>query len=201
MLKRSVFVALASLFSFFVLSVSILKASEIHYIYSKPANFEIDKTGAERLRYDMSFALYPGSIAPNNPLWNVKVGRDKLWLLVTTDPTKKSELNLLMGEKRLSSASALFLNNQTDLGISVLTKSEKYLENAFNPEASPDLLFKIANSAIFHRQIIEDILTIAPEQARPMIVSTLDYSKRIYKESARLLTEKGKVPPKNPLDE
>ncbi len=208
MLKKFALAFGITFISTIILVVSLLKASEIHYVISQPP-YEINKQDASKLEYNISFSnYYRGNILPDNPLWSLKVLRDRLWILVTTDPKKKSELYLLLSEKRLGSAVYLFLNKKTDLALSVLTKAEKYLESSYELERiasrdgknTSDLALAISNASLFHRRIIENVMNVSTEQAKPIIVLSLDYPKRIYIESSSYLVSLGMKPPRNPFD-
>jgi len=72
---------------------------------------------------------YPG-ILPDHPLYWLKMVRDRAGLLVTTGKTAKAEKLLLYADKRLGAAWALIDGNKVPLGVSTLTKGEKYLEQA-----------------------------------------------------------------------
>ena len=72
---------------------------------------------------------YPG-ILPDNPVYKVKMLRDQIWLLLTSDPVKKAELLLLFADKRIGAGEVLIKGNKVSLGISTLIKGEKYFERA-----------------------------------------------------------------------
>lgn len=72
---------------------------------------------------------YPG-ILPDHPLYKIKMLRDQVWLLLTSDPAKKAELLLLFADKRIGAGEVLIRGNQVSLGISTLIKGEKYFERA-----------------------------------------------------------------------
>jgi hypothetical protein len=74
---------------------------------------------------------YPG-VLPDSPLYMIKMIRDKIVLMLTGDPLKKTEKLLLYADKRLGAAQALMEGNKTALGITTITKAEKYLEQAVN---------------------------------------------------------------------
>ncbi len=151
----------------------------------------------------IDYALsYQGKIGPDNPLWYIKVMRDKVWQIVTFNPLKKAELNLLFSDKRLNSSLELFKNNKPDLGLSTLTKSGKYLENA---EAlmteNWEFYRKIALASLKHREVIEnEILPMSPEDIRPEVIKANDYSKEVYKKVRDHMLSKGQVPPENPFE-
>ena len=70
---------------------------------------------------------YPG-ILPDHPLYWLKMVRDRIGLVLTTAETAKAEKLLLYADKRLGAAWALIEGNKVPLGVSTLTKAEKYLE-------------------------------------------------------------------------
>jgi len=72
---------------------------------------------------------YPG-ILPDHPLYWLKMVRDRVQLWLTTDQLAKAEKLLLYADKRLGAGWALIEGNKVDLGVTTLTKAEKYLERA-----------------------------------------------------------------------
>ena len=72
---------------------------------------------------------YPG-ILPDHPLYWLKMVRDRVGLITVTGKTAKAEKLLLYADKRLGAAWALIDGNKLPLGVSTLTKAEKYLEQA-----------------------------------------------------------------------
>jgi hypothetical protein len=142
---------------------------------------------------------YPGKVNPDSVLWYPKVVRDKAWYAFTFNSQKKMELNLLFADKRLNSALDLFKNNKPDLGMTTLTKAEKYLERALPQNAdNPEYLKKIALASLKHREVIEkEILPLAPEDIRPKAIKTEDYSKEIYKKTRDLMYSIGLIPPED----
>ncbi|MDZ7586718.1 MAG: DUF5667 domain-containing protein [Patescibacteria group bacterium] len=72
---------------------------------------------------------YPG-LLPDHPLYWLKMIRDRVQLWLTTEGLPKGEKLLLYADKRLGAGWALMEGNKKDLGITTLTKAEKYLEQA-----------------------------------------------------------------------
>src|SRR3989338_6920091 len=71
---------------------------------------------------------YPG-ILPDNPLYNLKTLRDKVWSFLISNPSKKAEFDLLQADKRLSVAIALFDLKKYDLAEATISKGENYFED------------------------------------------------------------------------
>lgn len=194
--------------AFAILIVSVMRTSTVNYVFATPtpANTKVLSAEAIEINYDLPF---PGAILPDSPLWNVKALRDKIWFMVTTSPLKKAELALLFADKRLSSSVSLFDSKKPGPALSTLSKGEKYLETAVNEEQiakkegydTSSFLNKLALSSLKHRQVIENqIITIAPETAKPDIIKIEDYSKNSFKAARDGLNNIGKVPPIDPFD-
>jgi hypothetical protein len=79
------------------------------------------------------FLAYPG-ILPGHFLYSIKMVRDRIWLFLTTEPLQKAQTLLLFADKRLGAGKALIEEGKEELGISTLTKAEKYLERAIIQE-------------------------------------------------------------------
>lgn len=180
-----------------ILSVSVLKCASVKYAFSPMVLSEsIESESSKNVDYLLA---YPGKINPDNPLWYVKVIRDKTWYLLTFNKAKKTELNLLFADKRINSSLELFKNKKPDLGYITLTKSEKYLEKAVPSNADDgEYLRKLALASLKHRQVIEtEILPLTPEDLRPEVIKVNDYSKETYKKARDLMLSKGLIPPQN----
>lgn len=186
--------------AFAILSISFLRIATPTYTYSPMVLSE--KVEAEsNIQVDYQLA-YQGKIGPDNPLWYVKAVRDRARYILTFNPTKKAELNLLYADKRLNASIELFKNNKPDLGLITLTKAEKYLESAELQMTDDNELYKkIGLSSLKHREVIEnEILPITPEDLRPQVIKTLSYSKDVYVKVKDHMLLKGLVPPTNPFD-
>lgn len=180
-----------------ILSVSFLKIATVNQAYSPMVLSEKTETSNPMtIDYNLSF---PGKINPDNTLWYAKVIRDKAWYIFTFNREKRQELNLLFADKRLGSAVVLFENNKPDLGLSTLTKAEKYLELSIPKNTdNTEFLKKVATASLKHREVIENqILPLSPEDIAPQVNKINDYSKETYKKVRDLLYSKGQVPPEN----
>lgn len=207
MLRRLGTILLVFLTASGILAVSVFRSASVRYAFSQSPSPSPGVTRAEDVEVDYELP-YPGRILPDNPFWPVKALRDKLWLMVVANPTKKAELKLLFADKRVTAARILFERDKSELGLSTLTKAEKYLEEAFDQgklaqtkEAEMGAFFeKLAMSTLKHRQVIEDIVILSPEDAKPTVIKTKDYPKRIFDETRGVLGEMGKEAPQNPFE-
>ena len=206
MVRKSVAICCAIFLAFIVLSVSILRASAINYSFLPSP---VQTLAASEADVNIDYTLpYPGRVLPDHPLWAVKALRDRLWLLVSVNPSRKAELYLLFADKRLASSKILFEKGKPDLAFSALTKAEKYLELARlkdeeNRKAGMDtrqFLTRLANSALKHREVLNEILEIAPEDAKPEIIKIESYSRDVYKDTRDTLNSLGMPIPNNPFN-
>ena len=206
MLKKILLVSGVFVFAFAILSVSILESSAIVYPSVGPMiKGNGPKSDASEIPYQLPVA---GLVLPDSPLWPLKALRDKIWYLITPSPLKKAELALLFSDKRLVSAQTLLAKGKPDIAISTLTKGEKYLEVAAAEEKiagsqkynTSGFLTKLATASLKHREVIEDLLPMVPEQGKPTVIAVENYSENSYKAARDVLYSKGMPTPIDPFD-
>ena len=188
------------LIAFAILLVSVLRSASPKFAYS-PMVLSEKTAGSKPMPIDY-FLAYQGKILPDNPLWYLKVLRDKAWLAITFNDAKKADLNLLFADKRLNSSLELFKNNKPDLGLSTLTKSGKYLESAESVMGDDkDFYKKIATASLKHIEVIEnEILPLSPEDIKPEVIKARGYSEETYKRTRDHMLSVGLVPPEDPSE-
>lgn len=204
---RQITVALSVVFvAFSILLISVFRTASVKYDFSGPVSKESVLGDKDvNINYEMP---YPGKVLPDSPLWPVKAFRDRVWLWVTNNDSREAELLLLFADKRVVSGKILFEKENYEVGYTTLTKAEKYLEQAANKEDeirqaggnTNELLDRLARASLKHFSIMQDMLEMAPEDAKPKIVETQNYAKRVYERSRNALNEVGETPPENPFD-
>lgn len=116
----------------------------------------------KHVEYDLP---YPG-ILPDSPLYFLKVVRDNLLGFVITEPLKKADYDLLMADKRLTSASALIDKKNYPLAITTLSKAGNYFDKAIQNAATAkgegkdasEILNKLWVSSQKHQEIIYNMV-------------------------------------------
>jgi hypothetical protein len=199
----------AFVLAFVILSVSFLKSCSITsaYGYTTPSSTSRNTLA---LASSINYVLpYSGSVLPDSWLWYFKAARDGFQYTITINPLKKADLALLYSDKRLGASLVLFENKKPDLAATTLTKGEKYLEIAAEDEAlarkagvnTDVFLIKLANASLKHRQVIEEkIIPLTPDDIKPGVIKTEDYSKNTYKACRDVLSSKGITAPKDPFN-
>lgn len=201
---RSAAIVIASLvFGLSVLFTSIFRTASPQYAFSQ-AGVLGTQTESQTLEVDY-YLPYPG-ILPDHFLWPLKALRDKVWLFVLRDPGRKAEVLLLFADKRVGMARELIKGGKPELGVSTLTKGEKYLEQVFlEAEKAQDkkiemgqFFERLGTASLKHQEVIESLMPLVSEDARPVLNQTLDYPKRVYEKTAQKLNELGRPVPTVP---
>lgn len=66
---------------------------------------------------DSIYKLPPVDTLPTSPFYGFKRLRDYLWLTFSNGPVKKSQIALLLSDKKMAEAIALFNNDQSEIGL------------------------------------------------------------------------------------
>jgi len=133
------------------------------------------------------YFVYPG-ILPDHVLYPLKMIRDKIWLLLTTEPVKRAELFLLFADKRLGAGKALVEGGKEELGITTLSKGEKYLEQAIDQASkakeagkeTTDLYEKLARATLKHQEVLGEVVLKVPEETQPALSEMMKYPQQGY---------------------
>lgn len=131
-----------------------------------------------------------GSITPASKLWHLKAIKDRVSLTTTRSSLKGAQLRLFLADERMAHAQNLFEKENYSLGVSVLTKAEKYLEEAVKREKlarssgvdTSSLLNRLAMATLKHQEVIARLQQMAPDEARPVLVQVNNYPRRLYEE-------------------
>ena len=192
-----VLVILSSIgFAFLVLFFSIFRTSAPKYAFYQPSFQGPQATFSANINYDLPEA----GLGPDSPFWVIKAARDKVWLLTSGNPTRRSELLLLFADKRLSQAKRLLEEGNIELGIATAIHAEQYLMDAYGEENDAyaqgmdtiGLAQSLARASLKHREVLEYCASFVPSDAKPTLFQTIDISKEVYEKSVQRLNEKGK---------
>ena len=199
------------IFAIGILFTSVLRTAAVKYEFSDMPQNGSGRTlrvlGENDVKVDYNLA-YPGKILPDNPLWPLKALRDRVWLWITTNDSRKAELQLLFADKRIAMSKILFEKGKPEEAYSTLTKAEKYLAEASvgekaNREKGMDtseFLMRLTWASLKHAQVIDEITQIVPDDVAPSVIATKEYPKKVFEETRNSLLEIGIDPPENPFD-
>ena len=135
---------------------------------------------------------YPG-LLPGNPLYDIKVLRDRIESFFISDPLKRAEFSLLQSDKRLSAGVMLFDEGQYDRAESTISKGEKYMQDSLNQatalkekgQTADPLLQKINLSSQKHVEVIKNL----EKKASLDISKRLDVSLNMAEETSKKAKE------------
>ena len=208
MARRIVAILSAVFLAVAILSISVLRVASVNYAFNGSLASTLGET-TNVGEIDVSYEFpYPGRILPDHPLWPIKALRDKVWVTLTLNSSRRAELLLLFADKRIASSKILFERGKPELAFSTLSKAEKYLAEALDLETenrkggvdTKSFLTQLATASLKHREVINEILMIAPEDARPEIIKVENYARDVYKDSRNILHSLGMSAPENPFN-
>lgn len=210
MIRNLIIVWLFLVFALGVLAVSVFRTISPEFAFSQAPRKETPGPTPKATKEVNYYLAYPG-ILPDHFLWPAKALRDKIWLFLTTDPKKKSELLLLLSDKRIGATKALFEGGKTGLAVSTALKAEQYLEEAVKEEKKARekgfdtreiLSRQLILSALKHREILELMYEKAGDDARVEIAKILEkYNKPAYEDIKMSLINLGHPLPVSPFEE
>ncbi len=140
------------------------------------------------------YLVYPG-ILPDHLFYPLKMIRDRILLFLTFDPVARAKRLLLFADKRLGAGKALVEGGKTDLGVSTLTKGEKYLEQAIIQaekaseagKETTELYETLAKATLKHQEVLSEIVFKVPEKTQSVIKEALKYSQQGYEKVTEVL--------------
>lgn len=210
MVRKVVLVISVLVFALGILTASVFRTISPEYAFSKGTRTD-NPTPSPLSKKEVDYYLaYPG-ILPDHFIWPAKATRDKIWLFLTTDHKKKSELLLLISDKRIGAAIALFEGGKTGIAVETALKAEQYLKESVDEERKAResgvdttklLEEQLAFSALKHREILEEMYLLAQDDARVEISKMLDkYTKPAYDEVKVSLLKLNRPIPQSPFEE
>ncbi len=125
---------------------------------------------------------YPG-LLPDNPLYKLKVLRDKIVLQFITDPMRKIDFYLLQTDKGILAANMLVDKNEIALAGQTALKAENnytLLTNELpNLPKKPDAAFfnKLQTASLKHQEILNGIIAKVQPKDQDVFKTVLNFSK------------------------
>jgi hypothetical protein len=137
------------------------------YFVMESSGATTDNSTNNKVVYDLP---YPGMLS-DNPVYFVKIIRDRITEFLTRDNLKKAQLYLLYSDKRVAMSLSLAKKGKNNQAISAYSKAEKYflkipplLEAAKKQGESPPSSFieilKLSNAK--HKELLNQLLKTLP---------------------------------------
>jgi len=147
-------------------------------MFSNIAFAQETATESAKNNYQLPF---PG-LLPDNPLYSLKVFRDRIIEFLIADPIKKAEFDLLSADKRLAIGIALFDKKKYELSETTISKGENYFEDGIKNlgiarregrQIDTSLLVAFDSSARKHKEILEGIVVRASGETKKKLTKSL----------------------------
>ncbi|MBI2617699.1 hypothetical protein HYW55_06200 [Candidatus Gottesmanbacteria bacterium] len=173
----------------FLIGVKSLSAQELHGQAAIPT----PTPQREEIHYILP---YPGML-PDNPLYPIKIVRDRLLLFFTRDPLRRIALEIHLSDKYLVMGKSLGDRQMYDFAISTFFKGEMYLSSAVksyeklkqNNNAPPGLIENLETATKKHEQVLEDFMFSITNQTKKDSLEGILNSTRETKEKIISLKE------------
>lgn len=151
----------------------------------------IEVTTTTKVEYELP---YPG-LLPDNPLYFLKQFRD--WLLdkLIVDPVKKAEFYILQADKRLSMGIMLAANGKSALSEQVISKGEKYLNNAVDTllslksqgkDVPAHIVDRLTKSLAKHIEVLQEQIANAADSQKAALTGSLEFAKKLQEKLFKL---------------
>lgn len=176
------------IFLFTVTPFNIVLSSEIT---ASPSS-EIE----EEIKYELP---YPG-LLPDNPLYFLRIIRDRIVSFLISDPLKKSEFNLLQADKRLNAGIYLLNSSQGDekkisLAISTISKAENYFGEALHKAKEAqgqgmeikEIVSRLIDSSRKHQQELSNLEKKSPQKFKDDFANQEKRAAEFQKEAESLI--------------
>lgn len=130
---------------------------------------------------------YPGTL-PDNPLYKLKVLRDKITLFLITSPSKKIDYYLLLTDKGISTTELLVKEKKFALAKETALKGENnytlltYLIRDKKWDIKKEQYQKVETAALKHQDVLKDIIKLTPKEDKKTFENVLYFSQQNLKE-------------------
>lgn len=145
---------------------------------TKPSQSAITSTA--KVQY---YLAYPGML-PDNPLYKLKVLRDKITQGTISDTKKKVEFYLLQTDKGILAAAMLVDKGKIDLAAQTALKAENnytvLIQELYRFDSKPNNQFfkKLHTASLKHQEVIKNLLPKIPRNKQKTFLNVIDFSKR-----------------------
>ena len=136
-------------------------------------------TKSAAIKYDLA---YPG-ILPDNPLYKLKVLRDKITALLISEPMKKAEFYLLQTDKGILATAILVDKGEIKLAQETALKSEHnmtlltYELKKLTKRPSSDFIGKMKTASLKHQEVLNSLIKRVTPDEQKTFAAVVNFSK------------------------
>lgn len=159
------------------------------FAQTPPINPSLTSIPPTPVKYTLA---YPGML-PDNPLYKLKVLRDKISIKLMSDPQKKIDFYLLQTDKQMAMVPLLVDIKKTDLAkITALKAENNFTELTFAYKAygfTPDekMMIKLKSAALKHQEVLKNIIAKVDSNDKQTFQQVINFSKTNVEELDRIV--------------
>lgn len=134
----------------------------------------------EHVNYDLAF---PGML-PDNPLYKLKVLRDKIIVSSIFDPSRKIEFYIKQTDKGILATAMLIDKNKIDLAQETALKAENNF-TLISPQLymlpkkpNKEFFKRLETAALKHQEVLRSIIKRVPKDKQKVFETIIEFSKR-----------------------
>lgn len=164
-------------FSFFVGLILISSLIKVHAQEETPSP---TPTLFSYVQYDLAF---PGML-PDNPLYKLKVLRDKFISASILNPLKKIDFYVLQADKGILATAMLIDKNKIDLAQITALKAENNFTliapqlYMLPQKPNKDFFKRLETAGLKHQEVLASIIKRIPKEKQKVFEQVIDFSKR-----------------------
>lgn len=131
------------------------------------------------VKYDLAF---PGML-PDNPLYKLKILRDKITLGLISDPMKKMDYYLLLADKGILASAMLIDKKEANLAIQTAYKAENnytlltYELKGLRKKPNEKYFKKLETAALKHQQVLASLEKKVSKDQKKSLEQIINFSK------------------------
>lgn len=140
---------------------------------------QLPSTTSVKIDYYLS---YPG-ILPDNPLYKLKVLRDRVSAMLISDPSKRVEFYLLQADKGILATAMLIDKNKVNLANETALKAENnmtlltYELGKFTQKPESSFVARLKLASLKHQEVLQSLADRLPENEQATLIAVINFSK------------------------
>ena len=162
------------LFLFLLLAVFVFASGKAAF-----AQTQDTASSAAYIKYDLA---YPG-ILPDNPLYKLKVLRERITEFLISNPRDKADYYLLQADKGILATAILIDKKKIDLAGTTALKAENNMTlltyELYKLTQKPDSNFinKLKTASFKHQEVLKTIISRVAQDKQKSFIDVLNFSK------------------------
>lgn len=174
MLKLNLLILLLVVFSLFFVSSAVAQQKDSMEDKSMDSKIE-----SAKIQYDLA---YPG-ILPDNPLYKLRVLRDKLSVFFISDPLKRVDFYLLQADKGILATAILIDKNSIKLAGETALKAENnmtlitYELKRLSEKPNDQLFQRLTTASKKHQEVLKTLTERIPTEDQKTLIAVINFSR------------------------